>query len=146
MITPDSQERRAELRKFGLMFGTIFSLVFGLIIPLLKHGSSLGLPFAATGHWQAWPWIASLVIIAWALLHPASLYLLEKPWMKFAHVAQWVNTRIIMLFLFYVIILPIGLLLRLFGKDNMHRKFDSKTTSYRIKPEAQDRSHMEKPF
>ena len=128
------------------MFGSIFSLVFGLIIPLLRHGSSLGMPFSGSGHWAVWPWLAGLAVIAWALLHPASLVLLEKPWMKFAQAAQWINTRIIMLLLFYVMILPIGLLLRLFGKDTMHRKFDSKTNTYRIRHEVQDKSHMEKPF
>ena len=134
------------LSQFGLKFGTVFSLVFGLLIPLIRHGRALGMPFSETGMWTAWPWITGLVIIAFALLYPAALRYLEKAWMKFAHVAQWVNTRIIMLLLFYVIILPIGLLLRLFGKDSMQRHFDKKADSYRVKHEAQDKSHMEKPF
>lgn len=137
---------KAELRQFGLMFGTVFSLVFGLVIPLLRHGRALGLPFSDSGQWQVWPWAVGVILVACALFHPASLRPLEKAWMKFAEIAQWVNTRIIMLFLFYVIILPIGLLLRLFGKDPMHRNFEDKTKSYRVRHEAQDKSHMEKPF
>lgn len=146
MNSSSSNPSRSELRQFGLMFGSVFSLVFGLLIPLIRHGRALGMPFSETGQWSAWPWITGLVIIACALLYPAALHYLEKAWMKFAHVAQWVNTRIIMLILFYVIILPIGLVLRLFGKDSMHRKFNSKTNSYRVEHEAQDKSHMEKPF
>jgi hypothetical protein len=146
MENMDQQVRRSELRKFGLMFGVVFSLVFGLVIPLIRHGRSLGLPFSDGGHWQAWPWITGGLIVACALFHPASLAYLERAWMAFARVAQWVNTRIIMLLLFYVMILPIGLLLRLFGKDSLKRKFDSEAASYRVHQANQDKHHMEKPF
>ena len=128
------------------MFGMILALLFGLVIPFIRHGSSLGLPFSANGGWTAWPWVTGLLIMAWATLHPASLWLLHRPWMKFAVVAQWVNTRIIMLLLFYLMILPIGLLLRLFGKDAMHRNFDRSADSYRVAADSQENNHMEKPY
>jgi hypothetical protein len=134
-----------ELRRFGLMFSAVLAVLFGVLIPLLRHGSALGLPFVS-GHWPAWPWLAAALVAAWALAHPASLHLLHRPWMRFAHIAQWVNTRIIMLLLFYVIILPIGLLLRLFGKDPMRRRMESAAQSYRIRAELRDRDHVEKPY
>ncbi len=141
-----SQPGRGELKKFGLIFGSFFGLVLGLAIPLLRHGSALGSPFSGSGNWPAWPWIVCATVISWALLHPRSLALLHRPWMKFAHLAQWVNTRIIMLFLFYCVIFPIGLVMRLLGKDSMQRKFDEQMQSYRIEQTTQDKDHMEKPY
>ena len=139
MSKMNSQLTTAELRKFGLMFTLILAVLFGLLIPLIRHGTS----FEA---WPLWPWITAIIIVAWALAHPGSLRLLHTPWMKFANIAQWVNTRIIMLLLFYLVIFPIALLLRLFGKDSMSRRFESETGSYRVPAETHDSHHMEKPY
>lgn len=140
--TPSSP---SELRKFGLLFGAILAVLFGFLVPLFRHGSALGMPFTS-GNWPAWPWLAGSLVAAWALLHPASLTLLYRPWMRFASIAQWVNTRIIMVVLFYAIILPIGLLLRLFGKDPMRREMQQEASSYRVTAEARDSDHLEKPY
>lgn len=140
-----SKPPRADLRRFGLMFGCVLAALFGVLVPLIRHGFAPGLPFVSD-NWPAWPWIAGATTGAWALLHPASLVWLHRPWMRFAQIAGWVNTRLIMLLLFYVIILPIGLLLRLFGKDAMQRRLDDQAPSYRVAADQRDPDHMEKPF
>jgi len=127
-----------ELRTFGLLFALMLAALFGALLPLVRHGTDISA-------WPAWPWAAAAAIAAWALVHPRSLRLLHAPWMRFAAVAQWVNTRLIMLLLFYLVILPIGLLLRLFGKDPMRRRFEA-TDSYRVESEAREPDHMEHPF
>ena len=66
--------------------------------------------------------------------------------MKFAVVAQWINTRLILLILFYLVILPIGLLRRLLGKDSMQRKMDKNATTYRTILGEADLNDMEKPY
>lgn len=136
---------KAGLRQFGLMFAAILVLLFGLVIPLLRFGF-LGLPLVANGQNPDWPWWAAGVIAALALILPASLVLLYKPWMKFAQLAQWVNTRIILLLLYYLVILPIGLLRRLLGKDSMDRKFDASAASYRTGLGGADHNDMSKPW
>jgi hypothetical protein len=136
---------KAGLRTFGLMFAAVLAALFGLLIPLIRFGMA-GLPLLEGSRNPAWPWWAAAVIAAIALVLPASLKWLYKPWMKFADVAQWVNSRLILLLLFYVIILPIGLLRRLLGKDSMQRKFDSKAGSYRTLLGEADHNDMEKPF
>jgi hypothetical protein len=136
---------KAGLRQFGLMFAAVLAAVFGLLIPLIRFGMA-GLPLLAGNHNPAWPWWAAAVIAAFAVVIPGSLVWLYKPWMKFADVAQWVNSRLILLLLFYVIILPMGLLRRLLGKDSMQRKFDAKASSYRTLLGAVDHNDMEKPF
>ncbi len=66
--------------------------------------------------------------------------------MKFADIAAWVNTRIIMLILFYLLMLPIGFIMRLFGYDPMRLKIDSQLKTYRNVREPQDRDHMRHPY
>lgn len=133
------------LRRFGLAFASILVLLFGLVIPLIRFGYS-GLPLVAGSQNAAWPWWAAGIIAVFAAILPASLMWLYKPWMKFAELAQWVNTRIILLLLFYLIILPIGLLRRLLGKDSMQRKFDAKADSYRTVLDSADHNDMSKPY
>lgn len=133
-----------ELRKFGLLFGVFFILVLGILIPILGKGFST--LFSDPGLWPHWPWVTGGIVIAWAFIHPASLYLLQRPWMKFADVAAWVNTRIIMILLFYLIILPTGFIMRLFGYDPMRRNIDKQLKSYRNDRKPQDRNHMRHPY
>lgn len=133
-----------ELRKFGLLFGVLFVLVLGIVIPMIGKGFSA--LFADFGLWPRWPWVTGGGVMVWALIHPASLYLLHRPWMKFAAVAGWVNTRIIMLLLFYLLILPIGFIMRLFGYDPMRRKFDPQAGTYRNERKPQESEHMRHPY
>ncbi|MFT5140717.1 MAG: hypothetical protein ACI9H8_002086 [Lysobacterales bacterium] len=129
-----------DLKKFGLLFAVMLCFLFGLLIPVIRHG------IYELSLWPLWPWFAAGLISLCAFLHPASLKLLYQLWMKFAEVAQWVNTRIIMLIMFYLLILPIGLLLKLFGKDSMQRRFEEDTQSYRVPSESCKKDHMEKPY
>jgi hypothetical protein len=133
------------LRRFGLLFAGILALLFGLIIPCIRFGME-GLPLLVNNRNPHWPWWAAAVIAALALALPASLKWLYRPWMKFADVAQWVNSRLILFVLYYFIILPIGLLRRLLGKDSMQRKFDRRLASYRTVLGAADHNDMEKPY
>ena len=116
---------RKALRSFGLTFAAVLAVLFGILVPLVRFGLS------EPGSWPIWPWIASGVVLLWGVIHPGSLILIYRPWMAFARVAQWVNTRIIMLLL---------------GKDAMHRRFDSTTDSYRVPADETETDHVEKPY
>ena len=74
--TPDV----AELRKFGLIFGTLVIGAFGLLIPWIWD-----LEIAVT----KWPWPLGAVFILWGLVHPASLGPVYRVWMKFGHVENY---------------------------------------------------------
>ena len=144
MITKYQKPEISELRSFGLLFGVFFILVLGIVVPMLRQEFSA--LFSGLGLWPRWPWAAGGTVMAWAVIHPASLHLLQRPWMVFADVAGWLNTRIIMFLLFYFLILPIGFIMRLFGYDPMQRKIDKQLESYRNVREAQDRDHMRHPY
>ena len=144
MITLYQKPTDAELRTFGFIFAVFFVLVFGALIPMLH--SDWGTLFSDLSLWPRWPWIIAAVVALWAGLHPGSLHLLQRPWMIFADIAGWVNTRIILVLLFYGLILPIGFIMRLFGYDPMQRKIDRQTQSYRKLCKPQGREHMRHPY
>ncbi|MDX1460237.1 MAG: SxtJ family membrane protein [Xanthomonadales bacterium] len=131
---------RPGLRQFGLMFAAVLAVLFGVVIAGFRHG------WTAWHAWPLWPWIVAGMIAAWALVHPASLKWLYRPWMRFAVVAGWINTRLIMLLLFYLVMLPIGLVMRLFGHDPMRRRFDPDAGSYRVESDKPSPGDLEKPF
>jgi hypothetical protein len=135
MDTSHNNPTRRELRIFGFTLGIMVGLVFGLLLPWLRERP-----------WPLWPWGFASLMIAWALVHPASLRRLHGPWMKFAEGLQWLVTRLIMLLLFWVVILPIGLLRRLLGFDSMERRFDGERDSYRVLPGEQDENLMDRPY
>ena len=47
-----------------------------------------------------------------------------------AHILGWINTRIILGAIYYVIFTPISILMRLFGRDSLNRKIDKNSDSY----------------
>lgn len=58
-------------------------------------------------------------------------------WMKFAHALGWVNTRIILSIVYFLIFTPLALIFRLIGKDPMERRFEA-ADSYWVKREARE--------
>ncbi len=134
-MTAKNSIDKSTLRSFGLIFAGIVLVLFGLFLPWLLSRD-----------WPLWPWYVSGVVLLPALLAPALLRPLYIVWMKFGDVMGWINTRLILGILFYGIMLPIGLIMKLFGKNPLHLKADPEADSYRIKRSRPDRQHMEKPY
>jgi hypothetical protein len=128
----------SELRKFGLVTGALIIILVGGLLPWIWERSIL--------EWQKTTAPLGGSLIIWALAHPASLSYVYKPWMYVAEKIGWINTRIILCLLFYVIIMPIGMIMRLGGHDPMHRRFSNELASYRVGREPQSKDHMETPY
>lgn len=125
-----------KLREFGITTGIIVAILFGVLLPWI-FGHQLPL----------WPWVVSGLLLLWALLLPASLKTLYIFWMKFGHVLGFINTRIILGIMYYLIFVPIGMMMKLMGKDPMARKFDEHIDSYRVvRSHDRDSKHMERPY
>ena len=124
------------LRKFGLTTGAIIVLLFVLFFPWVFDAESLPI----------WPWVVAGILWVPALIMPGLLRPIYTTWMKIGHGLGWVNTRIILGVLFYVMILPMGLIMRLFGKDPMSRKRDKSASSYRIETVSEPKDRLEKPY
>jgi hypothetical protein len=135
MTNPIETLDAAGYRKFGLVSSAIVVVLFGLAIPWLF---SLNFP--------RWPWIFAGVLGSWALLLPATLKPVYIGWMKFGNMMNWINTRIILGIVFYGLILPFGLVMRIFGKDPMKRRLDNSVSSYRVISHNDTKDNLEHPY
>jgi hypothetical protein len=126
---------REGLRDFGLLTGTIIVGLFGLLIPILRRHS---LPVL--------PWAIAIPLWFLALAFPMSLTHVYQIWMRIGLVLGWINTRIILALIFYLVVLPSGILMRLFQGDPLRRKFERKLETYRVISNQRQHEHMERPF
>lgn len=124
----------ADLRKFGLLTSALLVVFFVLLIPWIWD---LAYP--------VWPWTIGAILSFFALISPAALRPVYSVWMRFAEVLGWINTRMILGLIFYVIFLPFGFVMRLF-KDPMQRKMDTVANSYRVASKSPKPENMERPF
>ena len=126
---------RTELRNFGLVTGGILAVLFGLFFPWLFEKSI-----------PTWPWIVAAVLGGWGMVAPMSLQPVYRGWMKLGLLLSKITTPIILGIVFYGLVFPMGLVMRLWGNDPMARRLDDQVQSYRIKHEKAPKKSMERPF
>ncbi len=128
---------KKELRKFGLLVGAIFVAWAGLSV--WRRGGHPSAYVAGGG---------GSVLLLLGALAPRLLAPIYVAWMRLAGVLGWINTRILLGVMFFVVVTPIALLGRLFGHDPLARRGrkgasrDAKGVSYWI--EHEDRSDPER--
>jgi hypothetical protein len=126
---------RAE-REFGLIVGGVLLLLslwwlyrgkFPVVSPItLSVGSAL---------------------ILFGLVFPKALVWPNRAWMALAEVLSFVMTRIILAFVFFAIVTPIGVVKRLLGWDPLHRRAGASDSYWRPYSDRQrDPRHYEKMF
>jgi len=126
---------RREIRKFAIPVAVVI-LAIGLFALWREKAF-------------AWPLVGfSGFLVAGAYLLPVILRPLYVPWMLLAAVMGWVMTRVLLTLTFYLMITPIGLLRRLFGKDSLNRKCPTTADSYWEPWEEPEGGHTRhyKPF
>ena len=104
-------------------FGVVFSCVF-LIIALYPLITSEGL--------RIWALVVSIIFFLLAFLAPKILVLPNKLWFKFGLLLGSIVAPIVMAFVYFVTVLPTGLIMRLLGKDLLQQKLDRNAKSYWI--------------
>ena len=103
---------KGELNWFGLIFLAFFALIGGLLwMKFDRPGPARWLLIAA----------AAVTLLYYAI--PPLRRLLYLAWMYAAYPIGWVMSHLVLAIVFYLVFTPIGLLMRLFGKDPMQRKF-----------------------
>lgn len=124
-----------DLRNFGLSVGLV----------LIVLGAFLGWKDAA-----GWPYPAGAgaLLLGSGLLAPALLKPLQKAWMALALIMGWVMSRVILLLLFYLVLTPLGLVLRRAGKKFLALERDASAESYwnRKEPRPTEPARYEKQF
>jgi Saxitoxin biosynthesis operon protein SxtJ len=134
MSKSDAKMSPKELRKFGLVTAGMLILFFDLLIPWIWDVSR-----------PVWPLYPAVILVSMALIIPAALGPVYNVWMRFAEALGWVNTRIILSVIFFVVFFPFGIIMRMFN-DPMRRKFDPAVDSYRVSSSPTKPENMERPF
>ncbi len=129
---------KSDLRKFGFIMGGMFTLIFGLLFPWITDKT--------LETWPIWPFIVMAIFWSIALVLPQILRPVNDIWIKIGNVLGFINSRIILGLMFFLMIFPIGMLLKLFGKDSMDRKLDKDADTYRKVSRLRKKEHLEKPF
>ncbi|MFQ5509164.1 MAG: SxtJ family membrane protein [Leptospirillia bacterium] len=132
------EQDAAGLRKFGLITGAIFAALFGLLFPWLAGRTWQTLPL--------WPWVVSGVLWVWALALPATLNPVYRGWMRVGNAVGWVNTRILLAIVFYCLVMPMGLVMRMLGKRPLLMRGRGTADSYRSESTVSPREKMERPY
>jgi len=118
------------LKKFGMTMAMAF-LVIAVVVFLRQRHAPLSLLIISGSFFV-------LGATAPAILKPVYAF-----WMKSALVLSWINTRIILFILFYLVLTPIGLIMRLFGKDVLDFKIEKGRDSYWQKKEKKPFSKLD---
>ena len=108
---------KKDLRNFGFVMAAAFALLGGIL--LWKSNPKYFYSFIISG----------LFLFAGSIV-PTILKPLHKVWMTFAVLMGWVVSRLILIILFYVILTPLSLIARIFGKQFLERRIDKNASSY----------------
>ena len=107
-------------RNFGLVFFFIFLVVS--IWPLTHNESP-----------RIWSAIISLAFLILVLTRSKLLTPLNRLWAKFGIILGSIIAPIVMGFVFFLVITPIGLVMKIIGKDLLSIKYDKKKETYWVK-------------
>ena len=112
-------EKISSNRSFGILFCIVFAIV--AVWPIMNDGQL-----------RIWPIPISFIFLVLGLINSKLLNPLNLAWVKFGELLGRIIAPIIMAIIYFMIVSPIGLFMRLIQKDLLNIKF-SKNNSYWIK-------------
>ena len=118
-------------RSFGIVFFVVFLLI--ALYPLI-HNEEI----------RIWSLIISLIFLILGLINSRILNPLNKIWFKFGILLGKVVSPIIMGIIFFLVVTPIGFIMRILGKDLLNLKFNSNKPYWIEKKDP--KSSMKKQF
>ncbi len=127
-----SKEKLPSNKNFGIVFFLVF-IIIGLW-PLLENNEI-----------RYWSIFTSLIFLLLGLLNSKILKPLNKLWFYFGILLGRMISPLVMGIIFYLIVTPIGLLMRLFRKDILNLKYNTNSRSYWIKKDG-PKSKMKNQF
>lgn len=130
MIDIDTKDR-GEQRKFGLVMAAAFG-----VLTLIRWGIHRWLE----GEWGPPSYILlgiGAVFGVLGLIWPRSLQEVFWAWMKFALGVNWVVTHVLLTIVFFLMIVPIRVLVKIFSDDPLKREWRTGAETYWEEPEDQ---------
>jgi hypothetical protein len=116
-VTKTAPDRK-ELRTFGVSLGVVCLLWAGILW--------------WRGHAAAVPWLlgAAPCLVLLALAAPTALRPIHRVWMPVARAIARVLTWILLTLAYYLVFTPFGVVMRILGKDPLHRRFEPEAATY----------------
>ena len=134
MSSTKKKERSPRSRALRFGVGALVLLgAFGGLLWWRKHHPIVGGSIAGVG--------AAIFLVA--LASPAAALGVRRGWMTFAGLIGWVNSRILLGLLFFVVITPIALFRRMKGREAYSWKGGS---GWRLRDKEYDPKHYEHPY
>jgi hypothetical protein len=121
-LQPRESIKTASNRSFGVVFTAVFAVI-GLV------------PVLGSGVIRWWALIIAAIFLVLSLLRPQVLAPLNRLWTRFGLLLHHIVNPIVMAMLFFLVVTPIGLLMRVLGKRPLNIGLDHETTSYWIERE-----------
>src|SRR5215203_5557511 len=136
MIRINTAPTRRELRQFAAIWCIVF---IATAVSLARRGTA-----------APWVYSAGTVAILVPLLGLAWLPLLRSVFVGMQYAAfpiGWIVSRVLLISVFVLVFVPTGLLLRVFGRDPLTRRFDQTHTTYwRARPKVRPPSDYFRQF
>jgi hypothetical protein len=129
----DAKERKT-LRSFGLIVGGLFCVI-GLW-PVIRRGEAA----------RAWALAIGSTLALLAAAAPGLLRGPHRAWMALGHILGRVNSALILTAVFFLIVTPIGLVMRAVRGDALRLRRDARAATYRVPKTARDRNHFDHQF
>ena len=106
-------------KSFGFVFFVIFIVI--ALWPLLNEGNI-----------RIWSLILSLVFLILGFLNSKILTPLNKLWIRFGILLGTIVSPVVMGIIYFGVVTPIGIIMRLFRKDILNLKIDKNKNTYWI--------------
>ena len=126
------KEKLPSNRNFGLVF-----FVFFLIIGLW--------PLLGTNEIRYWSIFFSIIFFLLGITNSKLLNPLNKIWFNFGMLLGKMISPLVMGIIFFLVVTPIGVIMRVFGKDILSLKYNKKNKSYWIEKNG-PKSKMKNQF
>ena len=112
-------EEIKRLKRFGYVLSSVWAALSLFLV--LRNPESRVLPVSV---------VLSLSALLLTLFSPRNLVYPERFLMKVAETVGWLNTRIVLVLLFYLVFTPMAVLMRWIGKKTLDTDIDPNKTSY----------------
>ncbi len=124
-----------ELRRFGVTVAIPLALLAGLGV---WRGHTV-LPGVLGG--------LAILLAGLALVAPSLLGPVHRVWMQVADALGWFNTRVLLGLVYFLVMTPTGIVMRLLGRDPLDRRLGDRTSYWvQRKRHADARGSMEHRF
>ena len=111
----DDKIKLGSNRSFGIVFFVVFLLI--ALYPLISNGEI-----------RIWSLIVSLIFLVLGLINSKFLNPLNKLWFKFGLFLGKIITPIIMGIIFFLVVTPIGLIMKVLRKDLLNLRYNKNKT------------------